>query len=489
MKLKKSNLFYLFVLLLSISVYYFDYYKVEKDQQTKDKAAILIPFLTDEISQIELKNASGDLELIKKDSHWILKKPVEDLAASDEITGWIQTLTTEKSTEKIGEGEVFDWSTYGLDKPKANLIVTSTSGKKIQLQIAERKSFEGNSFIKKDNEKNVYVASAVWASLMEKSIKELRDKRILREPLKELEEVVIAKGNQSTHFLLKEGKWIIKDKPTWHLDQNKVREIINLSQDIKTSEFVLETEPNKTQLEAFGFSANSIKVTYYLKGVKSFVFEFAQDKSKKWYAWPYDLKRLVKIEDASINKVAQLNLMDLRDRELPFIFNKDEVKKLNIISDKKMELSKEGEAWKATGSGAVEQTEVNDFLEKLRQLRVAEFMDGKDTAPGIDAEKKRFILADAKGKSLFDLKIGNSFKKKEDKTEKNFVYAKSSIYPDVIVLKEEDLATLTSDKLVKVEKKSDSTKVDAKPGSEAQGELKNKSHDKQTEPIPETKKQ
>lgn len=452
---KKSHWFYLFVVLLCAGVFYFDYYRGEQSKEQKNKEAILIPILKEEVSQIELKNSSGELEIIKKEDQWMLKKPVEDLAAHDDVNGWIQSLTTEKSTEKIEPGDSFEWSTYGLDKPKSHVVVTSKTGQKIQLQISERKNFEGNSFIKKDEENVVYVGDSLWNALLEKSVQDLRDKRLLRESLGELEEVVITQGQELARFVIKEGQWMLKDRPHWKLDQNKTREIVNLIQEMKTQAFVLESEPTKAQRALYGFHPQSLKMTYSLKGARSFVFEFAQDKTKKWYAWPYDLHRLVQIEEAPIQKITHLNVETLRDKELPFIFNKEDVKKLHIISDKKVELSKEGDTWKATEPGTVETTEVNEFLEKLRQLRVAEFMDGKTTAPGLDAEKKRFTLTDAAGQNLLDLKIGTSFKKKENKEEKSYVYAKSSIYPDVIVLKEEDLAGLVAASLMKPKTEAD----------------------------------
>lgn len=490
MKLKKSHFFYFFVLILSASVYYFDYYKGTKDQEKKDQDAILIPFLKDDVVHISLKNSAGELELVKVEKQWKLQKPVLDLASQDEMQGWVQSLTTEKSTETIGKEESFDWATYGLDKPKATLIITASSGQKVQLQIAERKNFEGNPFIKKNEDKVVYVGSSVWSSLLEKSAKDVRDKRLLREPLKELEEIVISlQGKEQSHFVMTEGKWLIKDKPTWRLDQNKVREVINSVPEMKFEEVVLETEPTKAQLATYGFSSPSLKVTYYMKGIKSFIFDFAQDKTKQWLAWPYDLKRLVKMNESSIQKLTKLNLEDLRDRELPFVFNKEDVKKLNILADKKMELFKEGETWKSTSVGTIEGTEVNEFLEKLRQLRVAEFMDGKATVAGLETEKKRFILTDATGKNILDLKIGTSFKKKEDKVETNFVYAKSSAYPDVIVLKEEDLSTLTTDKLIKTQQKPNA-KSDAKALSAPPIETGEDPHAHGPTPLPpETKTQ
>lgn len=97
--IKKNHLFYLFVVILAASVYYFDYYKGEKDQEKKDKDAVLIPFLKEEVSKVELKTAAGEMELDKVDKQWTMKKPVSDLAATDEVDGWTQSLTMEKSTK------------------------------------------------------------------------------------------------------------------------------------------------------------------------------------------------------------------------------------------------------------------------------------------------------------------------------------------------------------------------------------------------------
>jgi hypothetical protein len=430
-------------------VYYFDYYRGEEDKKQKEQSSILIPILKEDVSRVELKNSSGELELVRSEKGWDLKKPVTDFAATDESNGWVQSLTTEKSVEKIGEGENFEWSTYGLDKPSATLVVHPKSGTPIKLEISAKRNFEGNPFIRKNDEKIVYVANVTWNSLMEKAAKEIRDKRILREPLAELESVTLSQGKSQVRVNIVEGKWVAQDKPTWRLDQNKVREVINVPQDMKAVDFVLEGEPDKTQASTYGLVSPSLKVTYQLKGGKAWVAEFGQSKDKVWYVWPKDLKKVAKVDTSQVEKITKATLLDWRDREEPFIFNKDDVKKLNIAAEKHLELSKDGEAWKASLPGSVEGTEVSQLLDRLRDLRVTEFMDGKITAPGIEKSKKQFVLADTQGKNLFELKIGDSFKKKEDKVEKTYVYAKSSIYPDVVILKEDDVKALAVDKLIK----------------------------------------
>lgn len=466
MKIKGSQLFYLFVVVLVGSIYYFDYYKEEEGKKKKDQDAVIVPLLKDDVVRIELKNASGEFELVKSEKGWDLKKPIEDLAAPDETNGWVQSLTTEKSVEKIGEGESFEWATYGLDKPIGTLLVYPKAGNKIQLEISAKKNFEGNPFIKKNDEKVVYVGDALWSSLLAKTAKELREKKILRTPLNELESVVITQGKSDLQLNMLEGKWTAPAQAHWRLDQNKVREVVNAVHDMHATDFVLESDPDKEQMSSFGFSPPALKVSYRLKGEKVWEAVFGQDKNKAWYVWPKDLKRVAKVESSQVDKLAKASLLEMRDREEPFIFNKEDVKKVNIAGEKPVELSKEGENWKASVPGAVESEEVSQLLEHIRQLRVGEFLDGKPTAPGIESSKKHFVLSDTQGKNLLELKIGDSFKKKESKGERTYFYAKSSGYPDVIALKEEDVKTLETDKLFKTEAKP--SEKNAEPGKPAE---------------------
>jgi hypothetical protein len=445
-------------------VYYFDYYKGEQEQEKKNQDSILIPISKGAVTRVELKNTSGEMELIKNDDSWGLKRPLVDLAAADEADGWVQSLTTEKTLEKIGEGEVFEWSTYGLDKPRAILDVYGKTGEKIHLEISGKKSFEGNPFIKKNDEKAVYVGTSTWSSLADKSTKDVRDKRVLRNALAELENVSVQQRKFVLQLKMLEGKWVAPVKPGWRLDQNKVREVVNAVQDMRATEFTLETDPDKDQMSTYGFGPKGLSVIYQLKGEKTYVFQFGQDRGKSWYAWPKDLKRVVKVDSAQVEKITKANLNELRDREEPFVFNKEDVKKLNIKAERNLELSKEGENWKSSVPGNVEGTEVTQLLEQIRQLRVAEFLDGKPTAPGLEGSKKLFMLADVQGKNLLELKIGDSFKKKEDKIEKTYFYAKSSSYPDVILLKEEDVKALATEKLLKLETKPEAIKPENTSG-------------------------
>lgn len=454
MKLKGSHIFYSFVVLLVASVYYFDYYRGEETQKKKDSDSVLIPILKSDVAKIELKNSTGEFELQKTEAGWSLTKPIADLASLDDVDGWIQSLTTEKSVEKIGEGESFEWSTYGLDKPTGTLTVTPKTGSPIKLELSGKRNFEGSPFIRKNDEKVVFVGGAIWSSLLGRGSKDFRDKRVLRSTLGDLETVSLIQGKVLVQFKMTEGKWQATGAPTWKLDQNKVRESLNAIQEMKANDFVVESDPTKAQLLEYGLEKPALKVVYTMKDKKEWTADFGQNKSKSWYMWIRDMNKIALVPTEQVEKMVKANINEMRDREEPFVFNKEDVKKLNISGDQNIELSKEGEAWKASIPGKIEGQDVSQFLDKMRQLRVAEFLDGKSSVPGLAKARKQFVLADTQGKSLFQLTIGESFKKKDEKNEKVFYYAKSSGYPDVVLLKEEDVKGLEAGQLVKAEKKA-----------------------------------
>jgi hypothetical protein len=454
MKLKGSHIFYLLTFALVLSVYYFDYYRGEEEQKQKEQASILIPFLKDEVIRVEGKNASGEYEMVKSPDGWMIKRPFQDLAGSDEVNGWLQSLTTEKSLEKLGEGENVDWAIYGLDQSQAWISLEKQGGEKIRLDISARKNFEGNPFIKKNDEKVVYVGNAAWLSLFDRSSSDLRDKRVFRSTLADLESIEAKRGSTVIKLSLREGKWIDHQHESWVLDQNATRELVNTVSEMRALEFRVESAPSASQLKEFGLNPPVLQLTYGFKAGKSWVADLGKDKSGSWFIWPKELNRVAKIDESFVQTWLKADPSSLRDRELPFSFAKEQVQKMIVESDKNLELLKDGDNWKASSTGTVETTEVNQLLDRMRQLRVVEFMDGKPTAPGLQPGRQRFILKDQAGKSILELIVGDSFKKRRDKEEESLVYVKSSIYPEPLVLREEDVKSLAVDKIIKVEPKS-----------------------------------
>jgi hypothetical protein len=462
--MRRSHIFYAFVLIFALSVYYFDYHKGEEDKKKKDEAAVLVPFSKDQINRIELKKNGEDIELVKSEKGWQLKKPLEDLADENAIGDWLNSLTSEKNSDSLGEGETINWVTYGLDKPKATLIVYKVSGEKVQLEVSPRKNFEGSSFLRKDQGSTVLVASANWQSLLEKAVLDLRDKRILRTTMTDVETVDYKRTNNNILSLQnKEGLWFIKDKQALRLSQNSVREIVNAVSEIRAQEFSLETDPDEKQKIEFGLKSPSLIVELKFKDTKAWSAEFGQNKGKTWFVWVKDLHKVLKIDSSQVDKINKATIDSLRDREAPFVFEKEDIKKVSIQvvnqPTKTMELSKEGEKWKSTLAGEVDDKELLSLFHRLSELRVGEFLDSKVKPTGLDPAQQKIVLANGEGKSIFSLEVGNSYKKKVEKTEIQYYYVKTSAYGDIVSVVDSSINGLAFDKIMKKDEPKDAKKA------------------------------
>jgi hypothetical protein len=463
--MKKSHIFYVFVLIFALSVYYFDYHKGEENKKKKDEASVLIPFLKDQINKIELKRSAEEIQLVKDDKGWRVVKPLEDLADENSISDWLNSLTSEKTLEVLGEGEKVNWIDYGLDKPKATLIIFKTSGEKVQIELSPRKNFEGNSFLRKDQGPLVMVASASWPAYLEKTAKDLRDKRILRTPMTEVESANFIQSKNSLFLEVKEGLWFIKDKVSLKLSQNAIREVINAVSEMRAQEFAVENDPNEKEMIDFGLKSPLLKVELKFKGNKSWIAEFGQNKDKTWFAWVKDLHKVLKIENNQINKIVKASEDSLRDRETPFVFKKDEVKKISIQvanqPSKSFELSREGEKWKSNKPGLADDNAISGFLNRLSELRIDEFLDGKSKVQGLEPiSRTKIILNDSEGKMIWSMAIGDSFKKKIEKIDKQYYFVKTSAYSDVVALADSSIGSLLFDKLIKSENSKSEKPID-----------------------------
>jgi hypothetical protein len=309
------------------------------------------------------------------------------------------------------------------------------------------------------------VASASWPAYLEKTAKDLRDKRILRTPMTEVESANFIQSKNSLFLEVKEGLWFIKDKVSLKLSQNAIREVINAVSEMRAQEFAVENDPNEKEMIDFGLKSPLLKVELKFKGNKSWIAEFGQNKDKTWFAWVKDLHKVLKIENNQINKIVKASEDSLRDRETPFVFKKDEVKKISIQvanqPSKSFELSREGEKWKSNKPGLADDNAISGFLNRLSELRIDEFLDGKSKVQGLEPiSRTKIILNDSEGKMIWSMAIGDSFKKKIEKIDKQYYFVKTSAYSDVVALADSSIGSLLFDKLIKSENSKSEKPID-----------------------------
>ncbi len=322
MKLKTSTIFYIFVILLVGGVYYFDYHQGEQKQKAKDEASVLLPFAKDIVKKVELTQSSGEvIELIKDEKGWQITKPISDKVDPNTMSDWLNSITTEKSSETIGNSESdtesgsVNWTTYGLDKPKAKIKIFNYQDQSTSMDLGTRKNIDGNPFVRKNQDAVVMVGSTSWSSHLDKTVRDFRDKRINRDGFSSMTNFKIKKDKFVLNLKTKEGLWYSPENEKIKLAQNNVREVVNAINDMRASEFTLEVDPSVSDKNKFGLSKPSMSVEVETEGKPLWTVDFGQDKDKNWYVWVKDLHRVYKVDTTQVDKLFKAKLEDLKEKE------------------------------------------------------------------------------------------------------------------------------------------------------------------------------
>lgn len=256
-KKKKSPIGLLFVVAVAAfaSWTYFAQYKGKESQQKeKEKAEALVPFSNAEITGIFLE---GKFELKKQDGQWRLMSPITDLADPIAVESYLSSLSTEKSKAiVVGDGvdgienATIDWKTYGLEATKPTLTLIAGE-KKRAIQIGTVKAYDGSLYARIDNANAVVLLSAAVTSSMEKTDREMRDKRFFprtaeaKSPTIQSVEVVNSTGGGFK--LEKKGDaWVVAgDGNAWPLDQAKVQTFVDSAVGLRGADIWAEDKTEK----------------------------------------------------------------------------------------------------------------------------------------------------------------------------------------------------------------------------------------------------
>lgn len=439
----KSRKLPIFVSLVALVVGYavYDYKSDQKQEVAKSEKALLFLMKPDQIQHLAFESKAGaNFALQRTAEGWKFEAPLTETADQDAVTQFIDGIATEKSSAVLLEGSEVDWKIYGLDAPKMAVVLKDNLGNQTRFEISAKKNFQGDSYLKKGDEKKVYVAGGSWQQKAEKTVSDFRDRRIARVTPADLESIHFQHGKDKFSFHKREMNWVSTEKPDWKLDQNKVRKLITALSNNRIQKFdaKLDTSPLTT-------------LTLLSKDNKKWVGQFGINKDKKHFLQVQDsgISGELQVDDA--NEIYRTSIDSLRDRAEPFQFHKEDVKKIEFTSEKmKFVLAHKAEAWEVVAGGDPNKNfmadQVKTFLGKLGGLEVLEFTDKKQDSR-INQNRTHLVLKAADDKVVLDLKWGGSGSVKVAGQDRHFYWATTNLFPTVFSLAEDKTKELGVDQI------------------------------------------
>lgn len=453
MKLKKTLLF-LLILLILVGILYYDKLKIGEKSKKVELEKRIIPIPQEDINRIVIKNNEMQTELKKENNDWKLVKPISTKADNEIVSSILSAIingtrkkTLDNVADKLSEFGFNDNSNYiefGSDKTDLPVKLTFGNQTPVPFEVYGRL----------DSEKSVFVVDESIKNLVNKNLYDLRDKTIIAivpEDVKAMT-LISSAGEIVCEQEERDKIWKITKPGEYQGDRTKIEDIIRKINSSKIKKFVdLEEEPKELteakskeiDLSKYGLD-KPLAIVELVKKDNSqhkLLLGNVDEKTKNYYAKTGTSNQIFEVEEGLVTELSA-SLTKLRDKML-FDFDTENVDRLVVKSAKGLiDAKKKEEKWLLSSLADKEARDykIADFLNEIKGLKVEEFTNKKLNeiessgldSPSITIQVFTSVSGDEKSKEKkvgsTTLKIGNV------SSDSSKVYAKYDKIDEVVLL-------------------------------------------------------
>ena len=372
--------------------------KQYRTEEWKLRQQMVLPdYKPNQINKIEIKKENGSIVLEKVDEeHWRILEPLQLRADRSEIT---DILSQFEFLGKIGilkesEIENFNLKNYGLDKPHIIINLWGKRGKtltnaekttignvtKYTIHIGDKISAGQNDlYIRLEGEKDVYVVYGKLLEKVSKDLNELRNKWAFEFDKDAVERITVQSGDKEAIVCSKEDQlWRMSQPIKDSADSDRIHGLINelKNLEIAKTDFVSDDE---NDIPKYGLDNPRLTVSIGHKGEEQSLL-LGHNLDDKVYAKLKDESSIFLVHDVVVRDY-DLEPNDLRDRQLlrfesigTYGIEKIEIKypDATLVMEKTKQYD-----WmiKSPTEILADRDTVRDFVEKIKDLQIQEFVD------------------------------------------------------------------------------------------------------------------
>jgi hypothetical protein len=364
-------------------LYWSDHRKSSAEAAAKpdaDVAPSILKLDENSIAKLELKKKdSTPILLMKTGSDWKITEPKTFGADQSAVTGVLSTLSSLNS-ERLVEGKSSDLGRYGLDHPSLELDITEKDNQTQRLFLGDDTPAGGAVYAALAGDPRVFTLAEYHKTSLDKSLNDLRDKRLLTVSPDKVSRVEIEGKNGEIEFGRNQDEWqILKPKPM-RADSYAVGELVNKLTEARMDLSSSDTAAKESDSAfAHGTSVARVKVTD-----ESSTEDLQIRKNKdSYYAQSSAVQGAYKVNSDLANALDK-KLEDFRNKKL-FDFGYAEPAKLEIHSSaKSYSLIRGGQDWWDNGK-KMDEDSVSSLVSNLRDLSADKFVDSGFTTAAIEA--------------------------------------------------------------------------------------------------------
>src|SRR5438270_2160470 len=377
----------------------------KKPEEFRDRK--LTDLILAQVARAVLKTPAGEMELQKKNDHWVIVKPLHTRADDQKVNDLIAQVTTARIQQFVADDNG-DLHPYGLAEPRGSLTVfaqddksgrrgdTDSSrgeqGQTLQIGGVPEKG-KDQVYVRFSPRAFVYTLPKKIEEILNNKPNDLRDRHFVRIDTKILDRLTIdAPGKGKTVLARKDENWTIASRNNAPANSSEVRRLIDTLQNEQVTKFVEDVASN---LPKYGLDKPLLVVTFSSFASENTVepkageqlfasIAFGKVEGDGVYARVGDEPFVVAVRRAVLD---QIFTDPLQWQELSiFNFKPEQIHRVSLTTDKECVLvrgSNNQWSW-AKGSGAINQTNLQSLLNTLSTLHAVRWVGSTTPAQGVD---------------------------------------------------------------------------------------------------------
>ncbi|MCC7519587.1 MAG: DUF4340 domain-containing protein [Verrucomicrobiae bacterium] len=452
----RNTLWLLLLTALVVGGYFLAKKKLPTTEETAERRKRVLDFKAADVTRLEIKGADRDFLFERKDGKWFFARPLQVRAASAEMDGILSGLEYLESRRRIRERDYAEaklaLADYGLEKPRASVIVRTPKGESTLLLGNEAR--QGDAlYVQVKGDKDVHLVDKYLATRLEKKLEDYRERALFDFAADEVQRLELRGGGKLIEMARTNQLWRIVQPLNARADRGKMDEFLRELTSLRAEDFLSEDPAASRE---FGLEEPSQEVSVRLEkqdALPTLLLGAKLKADEKKIAARVKGQNSIVAVAAAFAAAAGRPLNDLRDRDVA-AFSADAVREIEVRHRASvLLLQKTNDQWRIVQPDkvAADASLVESLLTRLSGMQVKEFAADVITdldKYGLKAPLAQVTLRDRARDSaagtnapLLDLAIGKA------EAAKKLVYVKRADESSIYAVDAAEAAALPKDPL------------------------------------------
>jgi hypothetical protein len=330
-----------------------------------------------QIKEIEIaKKGAPVLTLEASNGRWSITSPEKYPADQDAVTSLLSSLSPLNADTVVDEKPA-NVAQFGLQDPAITVTVHQTNGKAEQFFIGNDVPANSLVYARVGSKPAVYAVANTFKTSMEKSVSDLRDKRLLTFDANKLGSVELGSPKGDIVFGKNaQGDWQITKPHPQRADSFQVEELLRKLGDAKMDLSASAADQAKTDTAFANGSTVGTAILTDASGTQTLQVRKNKDD---FYARSSTVKGIYKVS-SDLGQEMSKPPDDFRNKKV-FDFGFSDPNKIDVQQGGASEqLVRSGSDWKKDGK-TMDAGSVQSFIDKARDLAAAKFVTAGFTTP------------------------------------------------------------------------------------------------------------